>query len=270
MESLNLSSNPALAERHRLMLEIEGGNDEMEGVAERPEESFERQASGKDGSVPGRGRGRGIVFSPEGNEAFMVTGREPALVSTPREVGTRPKTVGQSYEQPNNRAASKTGGASALGTVSAREDSAEDPVAPSPRSQGCLTDRALSPSQASVTSLLSGTSTVSNAARRRGLEWDYSEDLGMQEAIGQGQAAASLSTLEKMAIGSYTEFLRWVEIMLERKTRYMRVQAVTEFFNTREEPEGRGEGREPVLPPAPQAVSPPFEYFQIHFQIMNI
>ena len=81
-------------------------------------------------------------------------------------------------------------------------------MAPSPRSQGCLTDRALSPSQASVTSLLSGTSTVSNAARRRGLEWDYSEDLGMQEAIGQGQAAASLSTLEKMAIGSYTEFLR--------------------------------------------------------------
>ena len=84
MESLNLSSNPALAERHRLMLEIEGGNDEMEGVAERPEESSEWQASGKEGSVPGRGRG--IVFSPEGNEAFMVTGREPALVSTPREV----------------------------------------------------------------------------------------------------------------------------------------------------------------------------------------
>ena len=271
MESLNLSSNPALAERHRLMLEIEGGNDEMEGVAERPEESSEWQASGKEGSVPGRGRGRGIVFSPEGNEAFMVTGREPALVSTPREVGTRPKTVGQSYEQPNTRAASKAGGAPALGTVSAREDSAEDPVAPSPRSQGCLTDRALSPSQASVTSLLSGTSTVSNAARRRGLEWDYSEDLGMQEAIGQGQAAASLSTLEKMAIGSYTEFLRWVEIMLERKMTYMRLQAVTEFYNTtREEPEGRGEGREPVLPPAPQAVSPPFEYFQIHIQTMNI
>ena len=38
---------------------------------------------------------------------------------------------------------------------------------------------------------------------------------------------------------------------------YMRLQAVTEFYNTtREEPEGRGEGREPVLPLAPQAVSP--------------
>ena len=135
----------------------------------------------------------------------MVTGREeevrePLLVSTPREVGTRPKTVGQSYEQSSTKTVSK---------VVAREEVVmEEAVAPSPRSQGCLTDRALSPSQASVTSLLSGTSTVSNAARRRGLEWDYSEDLGMQEAIGQGQAAASLSTLEKMAIGSYTEFLR--------------------------------------------------------------
>jgi len=169
-------------------------------------------------------RSRGIVFSPGGNEAFMVTGREeevrePLLVSTPREVGTRPKTVGQSYDQSSTKTISK---------VAAREEVVmEEAVAPSPRSQGCLTDRALSPSQASVTSLLSGTSTVSNAARRRGLEWDYSEDLGMQEAIGQGQAAASLSTLEKMAIGSYTEFLR-------------------------EEPEGRGEGREPALPPAPQ------------------
>ena len=63
-------------------------------------------------------------------------------------------------------------------------------------------------------------STVSNAARRRGLEWDYSEDLGSGGAGSRGQAAASLSTLEKMAIGSYSEFLE------------------------REEPEGRGEGRE--------------------------
>merc|ERR1719234_1947398 len=165
---------------------------------------------------------------PGGNEAFMVTGREeevrePLLVSTPREVGTRPKTVGQSYEQSSSKIIG------AISKVAAREEALmeEAAAAPSPRSQGCLTDRALSPSQASVTSLLSGTSTVSNAARRRGLEWDYSEDLGMQDAIGQGQAAASLSTLEKMAIGSYTEFLR-------------------------EEPEGRGEGREPALPPAPK------------------
>ena len=203
MESLNLSSNPALAERHRLMLEIEGGNDEAEGAGRRPEENEWRMKRGEEG-MEGR-RSRGIVFSPGGNEAFMVTGREeevrePLLVSTPREVGTRPKTVGQSYEQSSTKTVSK---------VVAREEVVmEEAVAPSPRSQGCLTDRALSPSQASVTSLLSGTSTVSNAARRRGLEWDYSEDLGMQEAIGQGQAAASLSTLEKMAIGSYTEFLR--------------------------------------------------------------
>ena len=207
MESLNLSSNPALAERHRLMLEIEGGNDEAERVGKRTEESsYEwRMRRGEEQGVEGR-RSRGIVFSPGGNEAFMVTGREeevrePLLVSTPREVGTRPKTVGQSYEQSSTKT---------IGKVAVREEILmEESVAPSPRSQGCLTDRALSPSQASVTSLLSGTSSVSNAARRRGLEWDYSEDLGMQEAIGQGQAAASLSTLEKMAIGSYTEFLRY-------------------------------------------------------------
>ena len=213
MESLNLSSNPALAERHRLMLEIEGGTAEAEGGGRRAEEWKTRR--GEQEGLEGR-RSRGIVFSPGGNEAFMVTGREvagevtgregepvrePLLVSTPREVGTRPKTVGQSYEQSSTKTTSK---------VAVREEVVimEESVAPSPRSQGCLTDRALSPSQASVTSLLSGTSTVSNAARRRGLEWDYSEDLGMQEAIGQGQAAASLSTLEKMAIGSYTEFLR--------------------------------------------------------------
>ena len=226
MESLNLSSNPALAERHRLMLEIEGGNDEVESGGNRTEDWRTRRTT-EDG-LEGR-RSRGIVFSPGGNEAFMVTGREeevrePFLLTTPREVGTRPKTVGQSYDQSSK----KPSGGPALNKVAAREETAnEEPVAPSPRSQGCLTDRALSPSQASVTSLLSGASTVSNAARRRGLEWDYSEDLGMEEAIGQGQAAASLSTLEKMAIYGVTEFLR-------------------------EEPEGRGEGREPVLPPAPQ------------------
>jgi hypothetical protein len=182
LDSLNLSSNPALAERHRLQLEIEG---EEEAVV-----------------------GRGIVFSPGGDEAFMVTGATGGM-STGRGVGARPKTVGQSSEQ-------------AGGAAAAREP--EEPGAglqPSPRSQGGLTDRALSPSQASVTSLLSGTSTVSNAARRRGLEWDYSEDLGLEGPGSQGQAAASLSTLEKMAIGSYSEFL-----------------------DHREEPEGRGEGRE--------------------------
>ena len=110
MESLNLSSNPALAERHRLMLEIEGGNDdEAEGgggrrtIEEGSHEWRMRRGGGEEGtSMEGR-RSRGIVFSPGGNEAFMVTGREdevrePLLVSTPREVGTRPKTVGQSYE----------------------------------------------------------------------------------------------------------------------------------------------------------------------------
>ena len=70
-------------------------------------------------------------------------------------------------------------------------------------------------------------STVSNTARRRGLEWDYSEDLGLGEARSQGQAAASLSTLEKLAIGSYSEFLR-------------------------EEPEGEGRQQQQLLPQAGQ------------------
>ena len=75
MESLNLSSNPALAERHRLMLEIEGGNDEAEGVGRRTEEGSYEWRMRSDEGMEGR-RSRGIVFSPGGNEAFMVTGRE--------------------------------------------------------------------------------------------------------------------------------------------------------------------------------------------------
>ena len=212
MDSLNLSSNPAAGERR--LLGAEGGSGGWGGVRGREVvEGREEPSGGPGGRGAGEGRG-GIVFSPNGSEAFLVTGgpaaHRGAAGYTERVVGARPKTVGQSSEQ----------------GARAEEEAA---VAPSPRSQGCLTDRALSPSQASVTSLLSGTSTVSNAARRRGLEWDYSEDLGADmEARGQDHAALSLSTLEKLAIGSYTDYLR-------------------------EEPEGRGEGREAAAPSLPTA-----------------
>ena len=62
--------------------------------------------------------------------------------------------------------------------------------------------------------------TISDSSCNTSCNTDYSKDLGSGGAGSTGQAAASLSTLEKMAIGSYSEFLE------------------------REEPEGRGEGRE--------------------------
>ncbi len=43
----------------------------------------------------------------------------------------------------------------------------------------------------------------------RYLEWDYGSDLGyLEDKVSQVEAAQSLSTLEKLAIGSYTEYLR--------------------------------------------------------------
>lgn len=82
-----------------------------------------------EGEEGGAGVGAGTLggrlsFSPGGSQAMLVP--QSLVSSTPREVGARPRTVG------------------------GREEEA------SPRSQGALTDRAQSPSQASVTSLLSG------------------------------------------------------------------------------------------------------------------
>ena len=43
----------------------------------------------------------------------------------------------------------------------------------------------------------------------RYLEWDYGSDLGYLDGqVSQVEAAQSLSTLEKLAIGSYSEYLR--------------------------------------------------------------
>ena len=48
-------------------------------------------------------------------------------------------------------------------------------------------------------------STVSTTGRRY-LEWDYGSDLGLQYHT-QGEAAMSLSQLEKLAISNYQEYL---------------------------------------------------------------
>lgn len=77
----------------------------------------------------------------------------------------------------------------------------------SPRSAGYLTDRATSPSAASVTSLQSVSSQASVTGRRL-LEWDYGSDIGYVDGLQtQVQAAQSLSTLEKLAIGNYSDIL---------------------------------------------------------------
>jgi len=77
----------------------------------------------------------------------------------------------------------------------------------SPRSTGYLTDRATSPSAASVTSLQSVSSQASVTGRRL-LEWDYGSDIGYVDGLQtQVEAAQSLSTLEKLAIGNYSDIL---------------------------------------------------------------
>merc|ERR1719186_573558 len=53
---------------------------------------------------------------------------------------------------------------------------------------------------------------------RRYLEWDYGSDLGPQYQT-QGEAAQSLSQLEKLAIGSYSEFLKEEPDGREKKDR---------------------------------------------------
>ena len=76
---------------------------------------------------------------------------------------------------------------------------------PSPSSVPILTERSMSPSVAS------GVSAVSSVTNRRNLEWDSGADLGYLEGvsgINQKNAAESLSTLEKMAIGNYSSYLR--------------------------------------------------------------
>merc|ERR1719186_2347134 len=58
---------------------------------------------------------------------------------------------------------------------------------------------------------------------RRYLEWDYGSDLGPQYQT-QGEAAQSLSQLEKLAIGSYSQFLKEEPGRSEKKNRQAAVK----------------------------------------------
>ena len=201
---------------------------------------LDRLDEGQPGGEDQQQQRSGIVFSPGGSEAYVFTaGAAPAAAaaedggamaagSTPREIhdpifveGDREfaaanqrtreliherlghiKTAlggGMQSEEPSPRnfaehefAASTTDDGSSL---------------VSPRPGGTLQHpgRASSPSVASVAS-----STASGLTTgRKNLEWDSGADLGyLGDLHAQEDAAATLSTLEKMAIGNYTSFLR--------------------------------------------------------------
>ena len=87
------------------------------------------------------------------------------------------------------------------------QDSVVGSVPQSP-STARTADRATSPSMASVTSGHSAASSVGGVVRRN-LEWDSGADLGyLGDSLPQKEAAASLSTLEKLAIGNYSNYFR--------------------------------------------------------------
>ena len=189
----------------------------------------------------------GIVFSPGGSEAYVFTGATAAAVaaegatSTPREIhdpifvegeeefaaanqktkelaqdaiherlGRIKSALGMQSEESSPRYF-----AAAAAAVAAEHDIAasttDDGSLASPRPGGALQHaaagggRATSPSVASVAS-----STASGLTTgRKNLEWDSGADLGyLGDLHAQEEAAATLSTLEKMAIGNYTSFLR--------------------------------------------------------------
>ena len=188
----------------------------------------------------------GIVFSPGGSEAYVFTGATAAAVaaegatSTPREIHDPIFVEGEKeFAGANRRTRELAQDAihdrlgrikSALGMQSeesspryfaAAAAAAEHEFAASTTDDGSLASprpggahqhaggggggRATSPSVASVAS-----STASGLTTgRKNLEWDSGADLGyLGDLHAQEEAAATLSTLEKMAIGNYTSFLR--------------------------------------------------------------
>ncbi len=169
----------------------------------------------------------GIIFSPGGNDAYVFGATEK---KTPR--GERPKTVGHADDAPRPTRIDRSALQGRLETLRAsldfdmdEESSAQPSSEPSPRRylprvpttdediesfpSPSVTRRggALSPSIASVAS----GSTVASGTdpRRRNLEWDSGADLGyFEEIVRPKEAAATLSTLDKLVIGNYSNFLR--------------------------------------------------------------
>ena len=197
---------------------------------------------------PGEEQRSGIVFSPGGSEAYVFTGASGAAAavaataapeggaagagSTPREIHDPIFVEGdKEFAAANQRTRELMQDAiherlghikSALGGMQSEEPSprnfaaaehefaastTDDGSFASPRPGGTLQHpgRATSPSVASVAS-----STASGLTTgRKNLEWDSGADLGyLGDLHAQEEAAATLSTLEKMAIGNYTSFLR--------------------------------------------------------------
>ena len=76
----------------------------------------------------------------------------------------------------------------------------------------------------------SNVSTVSTTGRRY-LEWDYGSDLGLQYHT-QGEAAASLSQLEKMAITGYTKHLGEDEKRKSKESSHHHHQMPPDFGDT--------------------------------------
>lgn len=176
-----------------------------------------------------------LIFSPGGTEAYVFSTHE-LRKSKPR--GERPTTVGHADDSPKPK--SRIDRSTLQGRLESlrssldfeleEHSSAQASVEHSPRrylprvpttgypdqedvesmpSPSVTRRGALSPSIASVASGSTTASGTTDPLRRRNLEWDSGADLGYaEEILRQKEAAATLSTLEKLTIGNYSNFLR--------------------------------------------------------------
>ena len=143
-----------------------------------------------DSAEVARSQGDRLVFSPGGNEGylFMETRsnieeeEKAANILTPREIDER-IFLDQEGTVKN---------AGANNPDEAYNSFTSSVLTWSPRSGGPLTDRASSPSSASVTSYQSTCSSMSMTGRRY-LGWDYGSDLGPQYQTHESQHSLSHS-----------------------------------------------------------------------------